>query len=113
MAIKQHRKPMRRPSCTCALLALTLLFPLAGCKREEIPPPKPTVAEAPTAPTRTRDQATAELMALPELKAWSQQIEKESHGKVHGAVIEDDPAPRIIDGKPYYQLSFVENRKQN
>jgi hypothetical protein len=97
------------------LLGATLLAlcSLAACKREETPPPKPAVAEAPAAPTRTRDQAIAELMALPELKAWSEEIEKRSHGKVHGAVIEDDPTPRIIEGKPYYQLSFVENRKQN
>jgi hypothetical protein len=52
-------------------------------------------------------------MALPELKAWSTQIEKSSHGKAHGAVIEDDPAPRVLNGKPYYQLSFVEDRPQN
>jgi hypothetical protein len=71
------------------------------------------VAEAPAAPTRTREQAIAQLMALPELKAWSEQIEQNSHGKAHGAVIEDDPTPRVIDGKPYYQLSFIENRKQN
>jgi len=97
------------------LLGATVLAlcALAACKREETPPPKPAVAEAPAAPARTRDQAIAELMALPELKAWSEEIEKRSHGKVHGAVIEDDPAPRIIEGKPYYQLSFVENRKQN
>ena len=97
------------------LLGATVLAlcALAACKREETPPPKPAVAEAPAAPARTRDQAIAELMALPELKAWSEEIEKRSHGKVHGAVIEDDPTPRIIEGKPYYQLSFVENRKQN
>ena len=34
-------------------------------------------------------------------------------GMVHGAVIEDDPNPRVIDGRKYYQLSFVEDRKQN
>ncbi|MGJ7914489.1 hypothetical protein ACI48D_03280 [Massilia sp. LXY-6] len=97
------------------LLGATLLAlcVLAACKREAPPPPKPVVAEAPAAPARTRDQAIAQLMALPEIKAWSEQIEKASHGKVHGAVIEDDPAPRVIDGKSYYQLSFVENRKQN
>jgi len=88
------------------------LCALAACKREAPPPPKPAAAEAPAAPTRTRDQAIAELMALPEIKAWSEQIEKSSKGKVHGAVIEDDPAPRVIEGKAYYQLSFVENRKQ-
>jgi hypothetical protein len=93
--------------------AAFVLCALAACKREEPPPPKPAVVEAPAAPARTREQAIAELMALPELKAWSEQIEQSSHGKVHGAVIEDDPTPRVIDGKAYYQLSFVENRKQN
>ena len=89
------------------------LCTLAACKREAPPPPKPAAAEAPAAPARTRDQAVAELMALPEIKTWSEQIEKSSKGKVHGAVIEDDPAPRVIEGKSYYQLSFVENRKQD
>ncbi|MGO4478470.1 hypothetical protein AB4Z32_19670 [Massilia sp. 2TAF26] len=93
--------------------ALLALCALAACKREETPPPKPAVAETPATPTRTRDQAVAELMALPEIKTWSEQIEKSSKGKVHGAVIEDDPAPRVIEGKAYYQLSFVENRKQD
>jgi hypothetical protein len=95
------------------LLGATVLAlcALAACKREETPPPKPAVAEAPAAPARTREQAIAQLMALPELKAWSEQIEKKSGGKAHGAVIEDDPAPRVLDGKPYYQLSFVENQK--
>ncbi|MGB9108392.1 MAG: hypothetical protein WCC39_06860 [Telluria sp.] len=97
------------------LLAATVLAmcALTACKREEAPPPKPVVAEAPAAPARTREQAMAQLMALPEVKAWSEQIEKNSHGKVHGAVIEDDPTPRVIDGKSYYQLSFVENRPRD
>jgi hypothetical protein len=97
------------------LLGATVLAlcALAACKREETPPPKPAAAPAAAEPARTREQAIAQLMALPELKAWSEEIEKSSHGKVHGAVIEDDPTPRVIEGKPYYQLSFVENRKQN
>jgi hypothetical protein len=97
------------------LLSVTLLalVALAACKGEKpAAPPKPAAVQAPAAPTRTRDQAIAELMALPELKTWSEQIEKRSHGAAHGAVIEDDPNPRVIDGKPYYQLSFVEDRKQ-
>jgi hypothetical protein len=87
---------------------------LAACKGEPPPaPPKPAATQAPSAPERTREQAMAALMAIPEIKAWSEQIEKTSRGKVHGAVIEDDPAPRIVNGKAYYQLSFVEDRKQN
>jgi hypothetical protein len=93
---------------------LIVLALLSACKGEKptTPPPKP-VAQTPAAPTLTREQAEAALMALPELKAWSTQIEKSSHGKAHGAVIEDDPAPRVLNGKPYYQLSFVEDRPQN
>jgi hypothetical protein len=118
MATKQ-RNTMPSPNTTFsrrltpAGLAILFVCALAACKREQAPPPKPAVAEAPAAPARTREQAMAQLMALPEVKAWSEQIEKNSHGKVHGAVIEDDPTPRVIDGKSYYQLSFVENRKQD
>jgi hypothetical protein len=102
-------RPVRLLSAT--LLALAAL---AACKGEKpAPPPRPAAAQAPAAPARTRDQAIAELMALPELKTWSDQIEKRSHGAAHGAVIEDDPNPRIIEGKAYYQLSFVEDRKED
>jgi hypothetical protein len=102
-------RPVRLLSAT--LLALAAL---AACKGETpAPPPKPAAVQAPAAPALTRDQAMAELMALPELKTWSDQIEKRSHGAAHGAVIEDDPNPRIIEGKAYYQLSFVEDRKQD
>jgi hypothetical protein len=52
-----------------------------------------------------------DLMALPEVITWSAEIEKASHGKAHGALIEDDPAPRLINGKPFWQFSFVENRR--
>jgi len=100
-----------------AFSALLLACSLSACKRAEPPAPTPAkpAAEAnkPAVPARTRDQAMASLLALPEVKAWSEQIEKGSRGKARGAVIEDDPTPRIIDGKAYYQLSFVENRKQN
>ncbi len=58
---------------------------------------------------RNKEQAAAALMALPELRAWSAQLERESGGKVHGAVIEYDSAQRTVMGKRYYQFSFVEN----
>jgi hypothetical protein len=103
------------PPCPVRLCAAVLLglCALAACKRAEPPAPKPAaVQRAPAVPARTRDEAIAALMALPEVKAWSTQIEKSAHGRAHGAVIEDNPAPRIIDGKAYYQLSFVEDTKQ-
>jgi hypothetical protein len=92
-----------------AIAALTCT--LAACKREQpAEPAKPVTAIPAPKPAPTREQAMASLMELPEIKAWSAQIEKASHGKAHGAVIEDDPAPRLINGKPYWQFSFVENR---
>ena len=57
----------------------------------------------------SREQAVAALMALPELKSWSDKIEKESKGTAHGALIEYDAQLRTVNGKQYYQLSFVEN----
>jgi hypothetical protein len=95
-----------------ALLALSLAIAVAavGCKRAEREEPKPAPAVVKEAPARSKEQAMAALLALPELKAWSEQIEKRSKGKAHGAVIEDDPTPREINGKKYYQLTFVENR---
>ena len=105
----------RRPFAGLACLSVALVLGLGGCKRAEPPAPaKPAAApQAPAQPVRTRDQAMNALLALPEIKTWSEQIEKGSRGAAHGAVIEDDPTPRLIDGKAYYQLSFVENRKQN
>ncbi|MFA9218072.1 MAG: hypothetical protein ACEQSK_13340 [Sphingomonadaceae bacterium] len=58
---------------------------------------------------RSREQAAAALMALPELQAWSAQLERASHGASHGALIEYDPTPRQLHGKSYWQFSFVEN----
>lgn len=57
----------------------------------------------------TREQAVTTLMALPELQAWSKQIETASGGKAHGAIIEYDDQLREHEGKRYYQLSFIEN----
>ncbi|WP_296001284.1 hypothetical protein [Rugamonas sp.] len=64
---------------------------------------------APAHQQHTKAEAAAALMALPELQAWSAQIEKHSGGATHGALIEDDPAPRVVKGKRYWQFSFVEN----
>lgn len=95
-----------------AALAAAALLTACKDQKPSAPPPKP-IAAAPRPPAHTREQAMAELMAVPEIKAWSDQIEKRSHGQSHGAVIEDDPAPRVIGDKSYYQLSFVEDRRQD
>lgn len=97
-----------------AFVALAAL--MIGC-REQAPAPAPAApaASAPATPAspapalRTKEQAMSALMSLPELQAWSSRIEKESGGKVRGALIEYDPKPRVINGKSYWQFSFVEN----
>ncbi|HAV38197.1 MAG TPA: hypothetical protein DCX52_17925 [Massilia sp.] len=93
------------------IVPAVLAVALAGCKQEPkpAPPPKP-VAQQKAEPMVTREQAMATLMALPEVKTWSAEIEKRSKGKAHGAIIEDDQQPRTINGRQYWQLSFVENR---
>jgi hypothetical protein len=60
----------------------------------------------------SREQAVAALMALPELKAWADKIEKDSKGHAHGALMEYDAQLRAFKGKQFYQLSFVENSKE-
>lgn len=70
----------------------------------------PPAATAPPAQAAvSRAQAVEKLMALPELKRWADAIEKRSEGLRHGALIETDSTPRDVNGKPYYQLTFVEN----
>jgi hypothetical protein len=87
---------------------------IAGCRAEQAPPaagpqaaPASAIASAPA--VRTKEQAMSALMSLPELKAWSSQLEKSSGGKLRGALIEYDPKPKRINGKNYWQFSFVEN----
>ena len=70
-------------------------------------PAPPPSAVAPI--SRNKEQATLALLALPELKAWSQHITQNSGGKAHGALVEYDPTPRVVKGRSYWQLNFVEN----
>jgi len=103
------------PSLRLLAAALALSCAFAGCKRAEREAPKPAPAAPSVAerPVQTKDQAMASLLALPELQAWSKQIESRSRGQAHGAVIEDNPVPREVNGKKYYQLSFVEDRAKD
>lgn len=105
--LKQESSKQRiRGAALAALIALASV--LGGC-REAPAPAAPTAVAADPAASRTREQAMSALMALPELQAWSSQLEKASGGKVRGALIEYDSAPRVINGKNYWQFSFVEN----
>ncbi|AXA94222.1 hypothetical protein [Massilia sp. YMA4] len=106
-------KPSRLPAVAGTLAGLlaaglgVLYFAPHGDKA-----PAPAATNQAPAQRLSREQAMEHLLALPELKAWSAAIEKNSGGSHHGAVIEYDPAPRLVDGKPYYQLNFVENTPQ-
>ncbi len=73
------------------------------------PPPATAGAKPKAVASRSKEQASKALMALPELQAWSAFIEQNSGGAAHGALIEYDLAPRVVNGKRYWQLSFVEN----
>lgn len=109
-------RPAAFPALCTILAALALCCAVAACQRAERPAPSPAPAPATPvaqAPAQTKEEAMAALLALPELKAWSAQIERRTGGKAHGAVVEDNPAPREVNGKTYYQLSFVENRAQD
>ena len=101
-----------------AIIAVTsTIFGCRGEKQAEAAPsvlaasaPVPAAAAPSSAAAlRSKEQAMNALMALPELKAWSAQLEKASDGKVHGALIEYDPKPKTINGVNYWQFSFVEN----
>jgi hypothetical protein len=69
---------------------------------------EPAVPQRLSSP-RTKDDAMIALMELPELKAWNAYLEKTSGGIVRGALIEYGPTPKSINGKSYWQISYVQN----
>lgn len=105
-----HDQPAAAPAIASASAATMAQVDAAGTPSSAAASASASSSATATAQaTRTKEQAAAALMALPELRAWSAQLEKNSDGKIHGAVIEDDPAPRMVKGKRYWQFSFVEN----
>ena len=121
-----------RPSKTVQFIALLLLVAatatIFGCRNKQAAEQAAEPAPAGTTQAQPRNssaaqplskqpavnnkqQAMAALMALPELKAWSSQIANASGGQAHGALIEYDARPKIVGGKRYFQLSFVENSR--
>ena len=111
--MQKRDAPSKKFQFVALVIIVSATATIFGCRGEK--PAAPAVAPAATsantavAPVRSKEQAMAALMALPELKAWSSHLEKTSGGKVHGALMEYDPQPKLIDGKRYFQLSFVEN----
>jgi hypothetical protein len=66
--------------------------------------------EAPPGLPSPSQPAIDALMALPELKAWSESIETKSHGSAHGAIIAGAPSQqRIVDDQTYQSFTFVES----
>jgi hypothetical protein len=86
------------------LMTVLLACGVAACKDEK--PAAPMVAAVADA-ARNQEQARAALMALPEVKAWSVQIEQASNGAHHPALMEE--APLTVNGKKYWQLTFAES----
>ena len=70
-------------------------------------PPLPP--EPPFNGPRTQEDAKQLLANLPEVKAWSSQLAKMSGGTVRGDLIRFAPTPRELNGKHFWQFSFVEN----
>ena len=102
----KHVVPTKKgilPALTVAIAVMSTMF--VACQ-EVSSARTATVADA---PARSKQDAMVALMALPELKAWSAQIEKSSGGKLHGALMEFDTAPKVLGGRRYFQFSFVEN----
>ena len=64
-------------------VSLVAAAALAGCKDRQAPAPAPSqpVVQQKAEPVVTREQAMATLMALPEVKTWSAEIEKRSKGR--------------------------------
>lgn len=110
--MQKRHAPSKRAQFLALVILISVTAAILGCRGDKpVAAVKPVEASTPAvAQPRSKEQAMNALMALPELKAWSSHIEKSSGGKVHGALLEDDPQPRLIDGKRYFQLSFVENR---
>lgn len=101
------KAPVAPPASASSSATVKKPAPNAAPQRQqEIKDPLPP-GEPPA--IRTKEQGAAALMALPELQAWSAAIEKNSAGKAHGGLLEYDPAPRKLNGKSYWQFSFVEN----
>lgn len=97
-----------------AILAIAVslgvfLFERKQAPAEVVAEPAPVAMTKPFIGPRTKGDAVAALMELPELQAWSARIKQSSGGTSHGALIEYGPTPKAIGDKRFWQLSYVEN----
>lgn len=72
--------------------------------------PTPTEQAIAIPATLTKEQAVAIISELPEIKAWSDYIERTSEGKVHGMIMEPAAELTTLDGKQYWSVDFYENQ---
>lgn len=109
----KHPLPKKKryfPVVVLSIIGMSALF--TACDQIKPAATPATVAAAAAAANgtlRTKEQAMAALMALPELQVWSVRIDKSSGGKLRGALMEYDTQPKVIGGRRYWQFSFVEN----
>lgn len=96
------------------VLALAVVFGVLVTKRTAVEPPPPSApVTAPATPVAAVDQrAVNALLALPEIKNWSREIEQKSGGRAHGAVIGGDAEPKTVGGLTYHAYSFMENEPE-
>jgi hypothetical protein len=104
-----NKKALFAGLAAVAVGAAVVFFTRSAPPVEVVAAPARPVVAAPFVGPRTKPEAMAALMALPELKAWSSRIETSSKGASHGALIEYGPTPKSIGDKRYWQLSYVEN----
>lgn len=109
-----HKHPLPKkkrhfPLVIVSILGMSALF--TACDQVQTPSASApaAVAAAANGTLRTKEQAMAALMALPELQTWSARIAQASGGKLRGALMEYDTQPKVIGGKRYWQFSYVEN----
>lgn len=104
------KKWRKHNAVAVALAAAAIAFGVFATKRTAVDTPPASTATAPATGVKVVDQrAVQALFALPELKAWSEAIEKNSGGRARGAVIGGDAEPKTVDGKTYHAYSFMEN----
>ncbi len=98
-----------------ALVVLLVLAAIGYFEKQHTKPTAPpstiTPSEQPVAipSTITKEQAAAIISDLPEIKAWSNDIERTSEGKVHGMIMNPSTELTTIAGKQYWPVDFYES----